>query len=116
MKIYQAVQKLTGGTYRQTQRQDGDLISLLPFLESRLEMWSKKWYFRIHYHLLDMSIVNAWLLYKRAETGRANPKETHKLSKFQSGAAKCLCMPGFVSRFSICNFVAHNMPAVCYWI
>jgi hypothetical protein len=34
MKIYQAVQKLLVGTYRQTDRQTGDLISLLSFLES----------------------------------------------------------------------------------
>jgi hypothetical protein len=41
MKIYQAVQRLLGGgdmqTDRQTDRQIGDLISLLSFLESRLK-------------------------------------------------------------------------------
>jgi hypothetical protein len=37
MKIYQAVQKLlVGGTQRD--RQTGDLISLLSFLESRLKI------------------------------------------------------------------------------
>jgi hypothetical protein len=36
MKIYQSVQKLLMGTDRQT----GDLISLLAFLESRLKMYS----------------------------------------------------------------------------
>jgi hypothetical protein len=36
MKIYQAVQRLLGGDI-QTDRQTGDLISLLSFLESRLK-------------------------------------------------------------------------------
>jgi len=27
---------------------------------------SRKWYHRIFYHLLDMSVANAWLLYRRA--------------------------------------------------
>jgi hypothetical protein len=37
MKIYQAVQKLLVGD-TQTDRQTGDLINLLSFLESRLKM------------------------------------------------------------------------------
>jgi hypothetical protein len=38
-KIYQLVQKLLGGTHRQTDRQTGDLISLsFLFEESRLKM------------------------------------------------------------------------------
>jgi hypothetical protein len=37
MKIYQSVQTLLlGYTHTDTHRQDGDLISLFPFLESRL--------------------------------------------------------------------------------
>jgi hypothetical protein len=37
IKIYQLVQKLLGGTHRQTDRQTGDLISLtFLFKESRL--------------------------------------------------------------------------------
>jgi len=47
---------------------------------NKIKIRSKKWYFRLFYHLLDMSIVNAWLLYKRVETGKTNPKETLKLS------------------------------------
>jgi hypothetical protein len=49
---------------------------------NKIKIRSKKWYFRLFYHLLDMSIVNAWLLYKSVETGKTNPKETLKLSKF----------------------------------
>jgi hypothetical protein len=37
MKIYQAVQKLLVGTHRQTDRQSGDSISLLSFLDSKLK-------------------------------------------------------------------------------
>jgi hypothetical protein len=39
IKIYQLVQKLLRGTHRQTDRQDGDLISLtFVFKESRLNI------------------------------------------------------------------------------
>jgi hypothetical protein len=39
MKLYQAFEKLlVGGTHRRTDRQTGDLISLLSFLESRLKI------------------------------------------------------------------------------
>lgn len=31
----------------------------------RISMKSKKWYFKHFYHFLDMSQVNAWLLYGR---------------------------------------------------
>jgi hypothetical protein len=37
MKIYQLVQKMMGGADRPKHRQDGDLIGLFPFLESRLK-------------------------------------------------------------------------------
>lgn len=26
---------------------------------------SKKWYFRVFFHLLNMSIVNSWILYRK---------------------------------------------------
>jgi hypothetical protein len=32
---------------------------------NKIKITSNKWYFRLFYHLLDMSIVNAWLLYKK---------------------------------------------------
>jgi hypothetical protein len=56
--------------------------------QNKIKIRSNKWYVRLFYHLLYMSIVNAWLLYKRTETGKANPKETLKLSKFRSEVAK----------------------------
>jgi hypothetical protein len=54
MKIYEAVQKLLVGhtdthtntdKHRQTDRQTGDLISLLSFLESRLKIIPNKLHF-----------------------------------------------------------------------
>lgn len=29
-------------------------------------MRSKKWHFKLFYHLVDVAAVNAWLLYRRA--------------------------------------------------
>ncbi|CAG4988189.1 unnamed protein product [Parnassius apollo] len=30
----------------------------------RISMRSRKWYLRIFYHLLDMTVINSWLVYK----------------------------------------------------
>lgn len=54
-------------------------VDLLDSLISRykIKIRSKKWYMRIWYHLIDITIVNAWLLYKRVETEKGNkPKMT----------------------------------------
>ncbi|KAF2899286.1 hypothetical protein ILUMI_06888, partial [Ignelater luminosus] len=34
---------------------------------NNIKIRSKKWYFRIFYHLVYVTIINAWLLYKTAE-------------------------------------------------
>lgn len=33
----------------------------------KIRMRTKKWYMRIWYHLIDVTVVNAWLLYRRVE-------------------------------------------------
>lgn len=52
---------------------------------------SKKWYLRIFYHLLDLCMVNAWLLYKRVMTLEGRQKEIIQQSKLRIEIAKCLC-------------------------
>lgn len=31
----------------------------------KIRLKSKKWYLRIFYHLFDLCVINAWLLYQR---------------------------------------------------
>lgn len=38
----------------------------------KIKMRSRKWYMCIWYHLIDITIVNAWLLYRRVETEKGN--------------------------------------------
>ncbi|XP_060858925.1 piggyBac transposable element-derived protein 3-like isoform X1 [Metopolophium dirhodum] len=51
----------------------------------RIIMRSKKWYMKIFYHLVDMSIVNAWILYKKVT------KKPMKLAQFREQLAVELC-------------------------
>lgn len=37
----------------------------------RIEMRSRKWYLRIFYHLLDMTVINSWLVYKYLKRNEA---------------------------------------------
>ena len=54
----------------------------------RIRIRSKKWYHQIVFHLPDLSIVNAWLLWKR-KTNSDLP-----LIEFKLGIADRLCMVG----------------------
>lgn len=53
----------------------------------KIMMRSKKWYMRIFYHLLDISVINAWLLYKRVNSGNG---KLLKLYEFRAEVAECL--------------------------
>lgn len=57
----------------------------------KISMRSKKWYMRLFYHLLDISIINAWLLYRRNNAGAQN---LMKLADFRIDLAKTLCCIG----------------------
>ncbi|GFT17592.1 chimeric ERCC6-PGBD3 protein [Nephila pilipes] len=63
----------------------------------KILMRSKKWYMRIFFHLLDLVIVNAWLLHKRVETDKKseNKKYLMNLQEFKSEVASCLCKMGY---------------------
>lgn len=56
----------------------------------KITMRSRKWYFRLFYHLIDLITVNAWLLYKRTKG------DTMKLSKFCEEIAVVLCKIGMI--------------------
>lgn len=55
---------------------------------------SKKWYFRLFYHQIDVSIVNAWLLYKRVHKQRNEETNLLTLSNFRVEVAMALCLTG----------------------
>lgn len=59
----------------------------------KIRLRSKKWYFRLFYHLLDLTVVNSWLLYRRVEKQKNNSKYL-PLSKFRTQLAESLCRVG----------------------
>lgn len=61
----------------------------------RNKMKSKKWYFRLFYHLLDLTIVNSWLLYRRANQQKGNTK-TLGLAEFRRDIGVTLCKYGHI--------------------
>lgn len=59
----------------------------------KISMRSRKWYCRIFYHLVDVAIINAWLLYRRVEKHKGNTT-TITMEKFRGEIANCLCNVG----------------------
>lgn len=59
----------------------------------KIRIRSKKWYFRIFYHLLDVTMVNAWVLYRKVCQER-NEKKMLTLGDFRAEVAETLCMIG----------------------
>ena len=59
----------------------------------RIHIHSKKYYHRIFFHLVDMAIVNAWLLYRRAQAqvGLGQTTKLLPLSDFKAEVAEGLC-------------------------
>ncbi|KAJ8929582.1 hypothetical protein NQ314_017719 [Rhamnusium bicolor] len=59
----------------------------------KIIMRTRKWYMRLFYHLLDVILVNAWLLY-RSVAVQKNQTEILKLAEFRAEIADCLCRIG----------------------
>ncbi|CAH2101204.1 unnamed protein product [Euphydryas editha] len=58
----------------------------------RIRMKSRKWYLRIFYHLVDLTIINAWILYKKVLSKKGkHTKEIMNLADFRSELADTLC-------------------------
>lgn len=77
-KIVEEYVKFMGGV---------DLLDSL-LAQHKISMKSKKWYFRIFYHLVDLTIVNAWLLYRRVHGN------TMTQTQFREDLAVTLCTIG----------------------
>lgn len=65
-------------------------VDLLDSLIGRykISMRSRKWYMRLFYHLIDVTIINAWLLYKKSCNSNM------KLVDFRLDIAQTLCISG----------------------
>lgn len=55
----------------------------------RCRIRSKKLYHRLFFHLVDVAVVNAWLLYKRV--CRVKNEKTPRLHDFKAAVAEALC-------------------------
>lgn len=56
----------------------------------KIKMRSRKWYMRLFYHLIDITVINAWLLYRRNNQN----KTVMKLADFRLEVASTLCKIG----------------------
>ena len=57
----------------------------------RTKIRSRKWYHRVFFHLLDLAVVNAWLLYRRCHADDRKPPRLHD---FKADIAEGLCKQG----------------------
>lgn len=54
----------------------------------RIRVKSRKWYLRLFYHLLDLTVINSWILYKKSNDSHG---KTMSLADFRSELAETLC-------------------------
>lgn len=74
-----------------------DLMDMLVALY-RIQLRSKKWYRRLFFHLLDVVVVNCWLLYRRDATAADVPrKDQMTLLSFKADIACVLRQQGKVA-------------------
>lgn len=65
----------------------------------KIKIRSKKWYMRIYYHLLDVTITNSWILYKKVSFHRGTEKKRMMtLADFRLKLSVTLCKLNHVSR------------------
>lgn len=58
----------------------------------RIRVKSRKWTTRMFYHLLDMTVINSWVLYKKVNMKRGvNANKIMKLAEFRTQLADTLC-------------------------
>ena len=65
------------------------LDSLIGFYRTRIR--SRKWYHRVFFHLMDLTVVNAWLLYRRCFPSNCKLLRLHD---FKADIAEGLCKQG----------------------
>lgn len=61
----------------------------------RIRVKSKKWYMRLFYHLLDLAVINSWVIFKKNMTAKGTPKkQLPNLGEFRNELADALCNVG----------------------
>ncbi|CAH2102653.1 unnamed protein product [Euphydryas editha] len=61
----------------------------------RIRVKSRKWYLRLFYHLLDLAVINAWILMKKNCIAKGIPKkQLPNLGEFRNELADALCNVG----------------------
>lgn len=65
---------------------------------NKIKIRSKKWYMRMFYHLLDVTITNSWILYKRVNVQRGTDTKLLTLADFRVKLGETLCKFGSVAR------------------
>lgn len=61
------------------------------FGRHKISMKSKKWYFRIFYHLVDMTVINTWIVQNKVLEIKKKPKDMVTLGDFREMLAETLC-------------------------
>ncbi|GBP51057.1 Chimeric ERCC6-PGBD3 protein [Eumeta japonica] len=58
----------------------------------RIQIKSRKWYLRLFYHLLDLTVINSWVLMKKNLIAKGvSKKELPNLGEFSNCLADTLC-------------------------
>ncbi|GFT73512.1 piggyBac transposable element-derived protein 2 [Nephila pilipes] len=70
-----------------------DLLDSL-MIRYKINIRSRNRYLRNFYCLLDLTVVNAWLLHKRVLNANGHRSEILPQSKFRAELARSLCMVG----------------------
>lgn len=61
----------------------------------KIRVKSRKWYIRLFYHMLDMVVINSWLMYKKINEREGN--STMNLVEFRTELADTLCKLNTIS-------------------
>lgn len=59
------------------------------FGRHKIRMRSRKWYIRLFHHLLDVTIINSWLLHRKIQHQKGNGEEM-PLAQFREELAVTL--------------------------
>lgn len=59
-----------------------------------IKIKSKKWYFRLFYHLFDLAVINAWILYKEVSLMKDPNAKLLNQKHFRLEIAQCFCSIG----------------------
>ena len=72
---------------------------------------SKKFYLKIYFHIIDMMVINSWLLYRRESTAMGIPKKNlMPLWDFKNSIAQTMCHVFTAMKRPRFSEVSHGVP------